>query len=154
MINKKMIGSILAVAIIHFLITSVIAFYIGIQIGNQVGLITARGLQEASGKTPYNSNEDASNIYQKMIKESADVSESWKIPLFLISLPAKPIMNPILNTFGKRELNRVNLHEITEEQFRTRLIITHYTANFLNSLSFGLLVYIMLILFNKYRRKR
>lgn len=152
--NKKIITAILTIAVIHFLLTSIIGFYIGVQLGTQMGQIVSGGLTGASDKNPDKSEEEANRIYQNMKSKRDDILARWKLPLLLISLPAKPLMNPLLNEIGKKQLNKVISQEVTKEQFQMRVNIIHYTANFLNSLSFGLLVYIMLRIFNQYRRKR
>lgn len=147
--GKKIIVVVLSVTIIHFILTSVIGHYIGTQIGK----IVADGLIEASDKNPDKAEEGANRIYQNMKSKSDGILESWKIPRLLISLPVKPLMTPLLQEMRKNQINKVVVNEITKEQFRTRGIITAYTANFLNSLSFGLLVYIIIRIFNQYKRK-
>jgi hypothetical protein len=68
-------------------------------------------------------------------------------------LPAKPLMTPLLQEMRKKRTNKVLTKEITKEHFYTRAIITDYTAKFLNSLSLGFMLYIILRIFNQHKRK-
>jgi len=141
MTNKKIITVMLLVTIIHFLVSSVIGYYIAVKIGTQIGQIVAGGLTETNDKK---SEEDANRIYQNMKTKSDGILERWKFIRLLISLPAKPLMNPFLGELRKNQINRVIAKEITKEQLHTKGTIIDYTANFLNLLSLGLLVYIIL----------
>jgi hypothetical protein len=90
MTNKKIIQIALSVIIIHFLLTSLIAYYIAVKIGAQVGQIVAEGITASCNKNPEKSEEEATKIYQDMKKKSDGILESCKIPELIISLPAKP----------------------------------------------------------------
>lgn len=153
MTNKKIITATLSVTLIHFVLTSVIGYYIAVQIGTQMGKIVADGLIEAGDKNPAKAEEEANRIYQDMKSKSDGIRESWKIPRLLILFPVKPLINPILSELRKNELNRVIAKDITKEQFHTRGIIIDYTANFLNSLFFGLLIFIILRIIKHYGMK-
>jgi len=133
----------LSVTVIHFILTSIVGYYIAVQIGTPMGQIVASGLKEAS-KSSQAPDEEASKIYQNMKKKVDAINETWKIPSLLISLPVKPLMNSFLREIKKNQLNMVISKEITREQFRTQCLIIDYTANFLNSLSLGFMVYIIL----------
>lgn len=152
--NKKIITISLIVTIIHFFLTSLIGHYIAVQVGTQMGQIVAEGLIEAGEKKTDNTDEEATRIYQNMKKRSDKIKESWKIPALMISLPAKPLTGPLLKEMRQKQINRLRAKEITREQFRTRGLMIDYTENFLNSLSFGFLVYIMLRTINHYKERR
>jgi hypothetical protein len=154
MTNKKIITIALSVVIGHFILTSVIGHYIAVQVGSQIGRIVAEGLIEASEKKTENADEEAKRIDQNMKAKSDEVKERWKIPELIISLPAKPLFNPFLKKINRDQINKVIAKEINRNQFRTQGFIIHYIANFLNSLSFGFLVYIMLRTINHYKAKR
>lgn len=154
MTNKKIITITLSLTIIHFILTSLIGYYIALQIGTQMGKIVAAGLIEASKKNPDKAEEEANRIHQNMKTKSDDIRESWKIPHLLISLPAKPLITPLLKEMKENQMNKYIAKEFTRGQYRTQALMIEYTVNFLNSLSLGLLTYIMLRIFNQYRRKR
>ena len=88
-----------------------------------------------------------------MKSQSEAIRNKWQIPELLISLPSKPLINAFLKDMRQEQMNKVIAKEITKEQFRTRGLITDYTANFVNSLSLGLLVYIMLRIL-KYKNEK
>ena len=154
MTNKKIIKIALSVAIVHFIITSLVGHFIAVQIGTQMGQIVAGGLTEGSDKNPAKAEQEATRIYQNMKRKSEDINSQWKIPLFLISLPAKPGINYLLKDLRKERMKKAMAKEITMEQFKTQALITDYTANFLNSLSLGLLFFFGLKLSDKYRKRR
>jgi hypothetical protein len=158
MTNKKILVTALSITIIHFILTSAIGYYIGVQVGTQIGKIVSSGLIEASEsgpqKSPQKSEEEATRIYENMKSKSDEIKERWQIPELIISLPAKPLFNPFLKEINRNQINKVVTKEISRDQFRTQGFIIHYTANFLNSLSFGFLVYIILRILNQYKRKK
>ena len=146
----------LLIAIVHFILTSVISHYISIQIGTQVGHVVSEGLIEAYEKSPQNlqkSEEEAKNISQDMKNKSEGIIENWKLQLFLISLPIKPFMNPFLKNIRDTRIKMVLSKEISKDQFYKWGIIIDYTANFINSFFVGLLVYVILRISRHYKMK-
>ena len=135
----------LLISILHFIITSAVSHYISIQIGTQMGRVVAGGLIEAYEKGPQNpqkSEEEAKRIHQDMKNESEDIIEKWKIPLILISLPIKPLMGPFPKKIRGTRMHMVLAKEISKEQFYTCGIMIDYTANFVNSVALGLIIYV------------
>jgi len=149
MTNKSIFISALAIAIVHFLATSVIAHFISVQIGTHMGQVVAEGLRAASDK---NTEEDATRIYENMKRRSDEINNSWKIPELIISLPAKPLMSPLLKEMRQNQVNKLITKEISRDQFRTQGLVIDYAAKFLNSLCLGLLVYIALRTVTSLRR--
>jgi hypothetical protein len=147
MTNKKIIIITFSITAIHFVLTSLIGHYIAVQIGAQAGKIVADGLIESSDKKLDKAKEETTRIYQNMKIKSDDISDSWRIPQLLISLPARPLITPLLKDMRKQQMNKVIAKEITAEQFRTQGLIIDYTVNFLNSLTLGFLAYVGLRLF-------
>jgi cell division protein FtsB len=152
--NKKIITISLIVTLIHFFLTSLIGHYIAVQVGSQIGRTVAEGLIEACEKKTNSAEEEGKRIYQNMQAKSDEIKEGWQIPELIISLPAKPLFTPFLKEINRNQINKVVTKEISRDQFRTQGFIIHYTANFLNSLSFGFLVYIMLRIINHYKKRR
>jgi hypothetical protein len=116
----------------------------------------AGGLMESyekSPQTPPKSEEEARRIYQDMKNKSEDVIENWKLPLLLISLPLKPLMNPFLKNIMYAQIKMVISKEISKEQFYTRGIMIDYAANFVNSFFVGFLVYVILRILKHYKIK-
>lgn len=152
MTNKKIIQIALFVAIAHFIITSLIGHYMAVQIGTQIGQVVIGGLEATTDKSK--SKEEATNIIQNMKDKSDQIKSKWETEELIISLPAKAGINYLLKDLRKERMRKALAKEITLEQFKTQALITDYTANFLNSLSLGLLVLIVLRIFNKKRKKR
>lgn len=119
-----------------------------------MGKIVADSLIEASAKNPDKAEEEANRIHQNMKSKIDGINDNWKIPNVLISLPAKPLINALVKEMKQNQMNKYIAKEITREQFRTRGLITDYTANFVNSLCLGFLLYIGLKLSTKYRKRR
>ncbi len=136
MTNNKIISISLTLTIIHFILTSVTAHYISVQIGTEMGKIVSDALNR--NKT----NEEPTRIYQDMENESDEISKSWRTPQILISLPALPFITPILKDIRKQEMNKVIVKEKTFEQFRTQGVMLDCAVNLLNSLSLGLVIYV------------
>ncbi len=141
MTNNKIISISLSLTIIHFILTSVIGHYISVQIGTEMGKIVSAGLIESSGLNTIKTNDETSRIDQNIENKSAEIGKRWRIPQLLISLPARPIINPILKDVRKQQMNRVIAKEMTGEQFRTQGLMIDYTANLFNSLLLGLIIY-------------
>lgn len=130
-----------AITILHFILTSLVGHYIAIQIGSGTGQVVAEGLIETT-EGP-SSEKQVNEIYQNMENKSKEVISKWKIPLFLISLPIKPVIHPLLNMIRKAWIYKPVLAKtISKDQFTTRGIIIENIANGLNSFSFGLLIYL------------
>ena len=151
MTNKKIFVIALSVTITHFVLTSVIRHYIAVQIGTQMGQVVASGLTDATEQSPQNSEKKTTELYQGMKNRSEDIIENWRMPLLLLSLPSKPLLNPFLKEIRKNQLNRVISKEISKEQFYTRGRMLDYSTNFVNSLSLGLLVYLILRILKRYQ---
>jgi hypothetical protein len=153
MTNKKIIIIALSLTIIHFVLTSLIGHYINVQVGTQIGKIVTEGLNEVYENKTGIAEEEAKRINQEMKARSNEIKERCRIPELIISLPAKPLLNSLLKAFRQDRMNKYIAKEISRDQFRTRGLITDYTANFVNSLSLGLLVYIMLRIL-KYKKEK
>ena len=147
MTNKKIITITLSLTIIHFVLTSLIGHYIAVQIGTEIGQVVVGGLAATSDKTK--SEEEATTIFQNMKSQSNEIKAKWQIPELIISLPAKPLINALIKDMRQNQMNKYIAKEITREQFKTRGLITDYTANLLNSMVLGLLVYIALKMINQ-----
>lgn len=141
------------ITIFHFIFTSLVRYYIAIQVGLQTGHVVAEGLIEATEIPKFLEPEkDVNEIYQNMKNKSNEILSKWKIPLLLISLPVKPVIQPFLNKIRKAWIyDPVISKKISKKQFKTRAIIIENIANGLNSLIFGLLIYLALKLFLEIR---
>lgn len=104
--------------------------------------------------SPGKTEDDAIKIYQNMKNKADDILESWEIPSLLISLPTKPLLTPLLREVLQKQISKVTAQEITKEQFHNRGIIINYISNLLNSFSLGLLVFILLIIFDLYKKNK
>jgi hypothetical protein len=145
--KKKIITIVLLVGVIHFVLTSVIEYYIAVQIGTQIGQVVIGGLGAVTDKSK--SEEEATNIFQNMKGKSEEIKSKWKIEELIISLPARPLMNPLLKAIRRNQINKVITKEISRDQFVTQGLTIDYTARLMNSLFLGLLVYIALKIINR-----
>jgi hypothetical protein len=156
MTNKKIFAIALSVTIIHLLLTSIIGHYIDAKIGTKVGQIVAGGLMESYEKrlqTSPKSGKEAKRVYQDVKIKSEDAIQDWKLPVLLISLPLKPLMNPFLKNIMDARIRMVVSKEISREQFYTRGIVIDYAATFVNSFCVGFLVYVILRISKHYKMK-
>jgi len=146
----------LLVALGHFILTSVVGRYLDVKIGTQVGQIVAGGFietYEKSPQTPPQSDEVTKRIYQDMKNKSEDAIQNWKLPVLLISLPLKSLMNPFLKNIMDARTKMVVSKEISKEQFYTQGIVIDYAATFVNSFCVGFLVYVILRISRHYKMK-
>ncbi len=146
MTSKKIVELVLSVAIVHFIITSLIGHYIAVHVGTEIGQVAAGGLTTASDG---NNEEEPTRIYQNVKSQSDEIEARWQIPELIISLPAKYMINPLLQDIRKKQIDKVINKTINRDQFRTRALLIDYTANFLNSVALGLLVYVALRIINQ-----
>jgi len=142
-----------SITILHFIITSVAGHYIAVQIGSSTGQAVAKGLIEST-ENPQSSEKEINERYQDMQSKSDEIISRWKLPLLLISLPIKPVIRPLLNKIKKAWIYEPAFSkQISKEQFKTRSIIIDTGANALNSLAFGLLIYLACRLIWAFRNK-
>ena len=133
------------------MLTSLIGHYIAVHIGTEMGQVIASGLAYPSKNNhPEQSEEESAEIYRKMMNRRGKLLDSWNVAELLISLPAKPLMDPLLKEVRQHQTNKLIAKTIKKEQFRTRGLIIDYSANFLNSLSLGFLVYMALRILNRH----
>ena len=149
--NKKIIAIALIIITVHFLLTSLIGNYIAVQVGTEIGQVVASGLMAAGNKSTTYSEDEAKRIYKDMKNESQVIDGRWKLATLLISLPVKPLINPLLKKTRVEQINRLVAKDITKDQFRIRGLMTDYITNFLNSLCVGIL---FLVCFGMLRNKR
>jgi hypothetical protein len=145
--KKKIITIVLLVGVIHFVLTSVIEYYIAVQIGTQIGQVVIGGLEVVTDKSK--SKEEATNIVDNMKDKSEEIKAKWKIEELIISLPAGPLMNPLVRDIRRNQFNKLITKEINRDKFVTQGLIIDYTARLLNSIVLGLLVYIVLRIINR-----
>gem|GEM_PF-3510496 len=146
----------LLIALAHFILTSVVGHYIAVQLGTQVGHVVGEGFIEAYEKSPQNlqkSEKEANRISQDMKNKSEGIIENCKLPLFLISLPIKPLMNPFLKNIRETRVKMALSKEISKDQFYKWGIVIDYAANFINSFCVGFLVYVILRISRYHRMK-
>ncbi len=111
-----------------------------------MGHVVAGGLVEAYEESPQNlqkSEEEARRISQDMKNRSDDIIQNWKLPLFLISLPIKPLLTPFLKDITYTRMKMVLSGEISKDQFYKWGIIIDRIANIINSLFVGFLTYVV-----------
>lgn len=108
-----------------------------------MGRIVATGLLENS-KGQDSSTAEAHTIYEGMKRQSEDIVGTWKLPMVLISLPAKPIINPIFKKLRTARIQMLLSKKISKERFITEGFVIDYTANLINSLSLGFVVCVIL----------
>ena len=144
----------LLIVLSHFIMTSIVEHYIAAQIGSRIGQVVAEGFEDAT-ESHQPSEKEAEVIYQSMKNKSNEVISRWKIPMLLLALPIKPVIQPLLNKIRKAWLYEpVFSKKISKDQFRTRGIIIETSANALNSLIVGFLTYFLCKLISRKNRRR
>ncbi len=151
--NRKIYTISLVVVAIHFVLTSAFGYYIAVQQGKQLGKIVADGLSEileARRKVSLQkSEEETKRISQDMKEKSEEIRSRWEIPTILISLPIKHFMTPFLQDLQHERTKKVLSKEISIEQLYTQERLMSFAVNLANSFAFGLLIYAIIIIFNR-----
>ncbi|HEY3236499.1 MAG TPA: hypothetical protein VGJ84_17405 [Polyangiaceae bacterium] len=144
-ISRKTITIALSIATAHFFLTSVAGYYVGAYVGGQVGEVVAKGLIEVMEHR----GEDAESFGPEVVRNMDNASEAilapWKPFFAVIAFPAKPLLRPISSHFWRIRLEALRAKEISREQFRTETILLDLALSLLNSLVFGLLVFVALV---------
>jgi hypothetical protein len=145
---------ILVGTIMHFIITSIVGHYIATQVGALAGNVIAEGLLETTEK-PYLQGDDANKIYQSMKTKINEEYSRWEIPSFLISLPIIPVLKPLKKVVEETwVVEPVRVHQISLDEVKRRGSIIDNVANGLNSISFGILIYLAYSLIMKVRSRQ
>jgi hypothetical protein len=151
--NRKIFFITLVVVAIHFVLTSAIGYYIAVQEGKQLGKIVTDGLIEVYEKSPQESprksEEEAKMISQNMQEKRDEIIKKWEISTILISLPIKHFVTPFLQDLQRERTKKVLSKEISIEQFYTQERLMSFATNLANSFAFGLLIYAIIIIFNR-----
>jgi uncharacterized membrane protein len=148
MTNKKIIAIALSVAIMHFVLASVIGHYIAVEIGTKMGGVVANGLKEGIEGSKL-TDDEAARFYRDMKNKGSDIVAKWRAPLLLLSLPVEPVLRPFLREITKKQINMVVSKKISREQLYTQNIIIDYTVRLINSAVLGLLLYIAMRIWNR-----
>ena len=144
---------VLSATILHFIITTIAGNYIARQVGSLAGDVISKGLLEASEGTG-SSGKDASEIYSDMVSKNEAELSKWKTRSFLMSLPIKPLLNPLIKKIRIAWIDeQVRSQKISFAQVKTRGRIIDNVANGLNSISFGIIIYLIYSLMMKIRRR-
>ena len=144
---------VVSATILHFIFATIAGNYIARQVGSLAGDVISKGLIEASEEAG-SSGKDANEIYRDMVSKNEAELSKWKIPSLLISLPSKPILNPLIKKIRIAWIDEpVHSREISFEQVKMRGRIIDNIANGLNSISFGIIIYLMYRLIMKVRSR-
>ncbi len=134
----------LALTLLHFIVCSVVVNFYAKQIGTEIGNIVGDGLSSAY-LTSDSDHRTANDIYEKMKQNAEGRFDRWKTPLFLLSLPIGPLTDSFWKEIRTDWIYTPALSsEISKSQFINRGRLIEYLALGTNSVSFGLLLYVLL----------
>jgi len=151
--NTTIFFIVLLCTILHFIITTLVGNYMSTQIGSLSGRVVAKGLIEASGEIS-SSGKNVNEIYRDMVAKNNDELSKWKIQSLLISLPIKPVLNPLIQKIRIAWIDeQVRSNKISFDQVKNRGRIIENIANCVNSISFGILIYFAYSLMVKVRSR-
>jgi len=145
LIKRQYFIVIALIVVVHFVTTSIIVHYISKDIGTKVGQVVAEGIIES-----YESQEpsNADNIYENMKHEADTMVIPWSTALYISTLPTGPFLEPFWKRISKEWIYTPTLaNKLTGEQFKIRIYIVHYFSMGINSLAFGILLYLAVWVF-------
>jgi len=139
--------------LLHFGASSIYGQYIAEKAGAEMGHVVAQRLTKAYAGSE-SSAETSADIYEGMKTQSDEIYERWKTHFFILSLPSGPLLNPFWQSVGNKWIYSPLLaKEISKDQFRIRGKVLDTLARAVNSLSFGLVLYLLLRL-RTWRKQR
>lgn len=131
---------VLLITLIHFSASTITLNYLSKQVGTQAGQIVAKGIRRA-----FDGEKETDEIYKDMMDESESVMSLWHKANFLVSLPAGPVLKPLLEKIKENYLYKPAMSkQITREQLLNRLTIIDKSYRGINSLAFGLFFFFVL----------
>lgn len=131
---------VLLITLIHFSASTITLNYLSKQVGTQAGQIVAKGVGRA-----FDGEKETDEIYKDMMDESESVMSRWNKANFLVSLPAGPVLKPLLEKIKENYLYKpARSRQITREQLLNRLTIIGKSYRGINSLAFGLFFFFVL----------
>jgi hypothetical protein len=125
---------------IHFLASTITLNYLSKQVGTQPGQIVAKGIGRA-----FDGEKETDEIHKDMMDEYESVMSRWNKANFLVSLPAGPVLKPLLEKIKENYLYKPAMsRQITREQLLNRLAIIGKSYRGIISLAFGLFFFFVL----------
>lgn len=141
--NTRHYFVIVLLTLLHFVVSSVYGHYIAKQVGEELGNIVGHGLIE-SDTSSTSSDEAASDIYEGMEKRTDEVYKRWWPHLFIVSLPSGPLMKPLWHSVTMDWADTPLLSkQISVDTWRMRAKVVSTLERLTNSLSFGLILYVL-----------
>jgi hypothetical protein len=144
-ISKKLVTIAVAIATAHFILTSVVGYYVGAYVGSQVGQVVAKSLIDVMERSGQDGDSVVPEAVHNMQNSSDAILAPWKPVFAILSFPVKRFLSPISSHLWRSRLEAVRAKEISREQVRTEATLLDLAANLLNSLVFGLLVFVALV---------
>jgi len=139
--------------VLHFIASSIYGHYIAKQVGAEMGNVVAQGLSKTYTSSD-SSTETEADIHKEMKREKDQIYKRWKIHFFILSLPSGPVMNSLWQAVRKNWIYApLHAKEISSDECIFRGKIIDNLAGTVNSLSFGILLYILFRLWS-WRKQR
>ena len=137
----------------HLIVFSIYGYHIAEKAGAEMGHVVAQGLIKVYPGSE-SSAETAADIYAGMKTQSDEIYGRWKTHFFVLSLPSGPLLNPFWQSVRNSWIYSPLLSkEISKDQLMFRGKIIDNLANMVNSMSFGLILY-LLIRVGSWKKKR
>ena len=147
--NKDRIPRILLVVFviifIHFAISYFVGNYVAKEMGTQMGNIVAESLFNY-----YHSPDE--KAFKDMKKDANSIVNHWKPIYSVMNFPTAPLINPLKEwVFQKYLIAPFLAGDISREQFKIRGAINDNFSPGINSIAFGLLIFLLIKLFQSCR---
>ena len=146
-VRRPRIFLVVFVIVIHFTLTYFAGHYVAKEIGTQIGNIVA----ENSSEYYQSFNEKG---FKEMKEDANKAVNNWKTIYSVMNFPTAPLVNPLKAwAFHKFLFVPALAGDISREEFKARGAINDNFWAGINSMAFGLLIYVLIKLCHSYRLK-
>ena len=138
---------VLVIIVIHFTLSYFAGHYVAKEIGTEMGTIVAEGSSEY-----YHSSDE--EVFKEMKQNANKVVNNWTPIYSVMNFPTTPLINPLKEWAYRKFLFAPALAgNISREEFKARGAINDNFWAGINSMAFGLLIYVLIKLCHSYRLK-
>ena len=140
--NRHIIRVVLFIAVVHFVLTSIIGYYAAYRVGGGAGESIGRLLidgYESRGTMPESTIDQR---YRDILNTTEATAAQWQLAFVLISLPVGFALEPLFKPISRGWFDQALANQLSLSQLRTRIYALGLFENLLNSISLGFLVYL------------
>ena len=141
MAERRNVRVSLLVVATHFVLTSLIAYYVGYRVGGSAGQSIARLIIDVDESHGAMSEPTIVERYRDIANATQASAARWEPVSVLVSLPIKFALEPMFRPLSHSWSDRALANELSSAQWKMRIHALILFENLLNSAFLGFLVY-------------